>query len=231
MTTTVIFASVHNAGRSQMAAALFNRWADPAKARAISAGTRPAERVHPEVVDVLRERGIDIVHVKPQQLTDELARRAQRLVTMGCGDECPVVPGLARDDWPHEDPKGQARERVREICDHIAQRVRSLLTSEGWIREPTLTFAGAAEHREQIAALLAAAKLPHEDIDAHLADFLVAVDGARVVGVVGLERLGAAGCSARSPSRRSGAAAASAPSSTRVSSAAASSSGSASCTS
>jgi arsenate reductase (thioredoxin) len=131
---TVIFACVHNAGRSQMAAAFFNRWADPTKARALSAGTQPGERVHPEVVDVLREKDMDVSQAKPQKLTDDLARQAQLLITMGCGDQCPVVPGLRRDDWPLEDPKGKPRERVREIRDDIEQRVRSLLTANGWIR-------------------------------------------------------------------------------------------------
>jgi arsenate reductase (thioredoxin) len=129
---TVIFACVHNAGRSQMAAAFFNRLADPSKARALSAGTQPGERVHPEVVDVLRERDIDVSQAKPQKLTDDLARQAQLLITMGCGDQCPVVPGLKRDDWPLEDPKGKPRDRVREIRDEIERRVRELLSSEGW---------------------------------------------------------------------------------------------------
>jgi arsenate reductase len=131
---TVIFACVHNAGRSQMAAAFFNRWADPTKARALSAGTQPGERVHPEVVDVLREKDMDVSQLKPQKLTDELARQAQLLITMGCGDQCPVVPGLKRDDWPLEDPKGKPRDRVREIRDDIEQRVRGLLSSNGWLR-------------------------------------------------------------------------------------------------
>ena len=97
---TIIFACVHNAGRSQMAAAFFNQLADPRKARAISAGTEPGLRVHPEVLEVMKEVGIDLSNAKPQKLTDELAREAQLLVTMGCGDKCPYVPGLRRDDWP-----------------------------------------------------------------------------------------------------------------------------------
>ncbi|MGZ3425358.1 MAG: arsenate-mycothiol transferase ArsC [Polyangia bacterium] len=130
--TTVIFACVHNAGRSQMAAALFNRYADASKARAISAGTAPGERVHPEVVAVMRDHGIDLADARPQKLTPELAAQAQWLVTMGCGDECPVVPGTKRDDWPLEDPKGKPRERVREIRDEIAARVRTLIQTNGW---------------------------------------------------------------------------------------------------
>jgi arsenate reductase len=130
--TTVLFACVHNAGRSQMAAALFNLEADPAKARAISAGTQPGPQVHPEVLAAMREVGVDLAGVQPQRLTDELARQAQVLITMGCGEACPVVPGAVRDDWPLEDPKGKAVERVREIRDEIRARVRALVTRSGW---------------------------------------------------------------------------------------------------
>jgi arsenate reductase (thioredoxin) len=129
---TILFACVHNAGRSQMAAAIFNQLADPALARAISAGTNPGERVHPEVVQVMRELGVDLSDVRPQQLTTELAREASLLITMGCGESCPVVPGLERDDWPLEDPKGKAPERVREIRDEVRGRVRDLLLARGW---------------------------------------------------------------------------------------------------
>ena len=124
----VIFACVHNAGRSQMAAALFNAKADPAKAHAVSAGTQPGERVHPVVVDAMRELGIDLSSAKPQLLTDELARGAHLLITMGCGDACPAVPGLDRDDWPLPDPKGRGLDDVRAIRDDIAQRVAALIT-------------------------------------------------------------------------------------------------------
>jgi arsenate reductase len=128
---TVVFACVHNAGRSQIAAALFNKLADPAKGRALSAGTSPGERVHPEVVTVMREEGIDLSDARPRTLTPELAAEAQLLVTMGCGDECPYVPGLRRDDWPLEDPKGKPIERVRAIRDDIRARVQSLIAQEG----------------------------------------------------------------------------------------------------
>ena len=130
--TKIIFACVHNAGRSQMAAALFNRWANPTKARAVSAGTQPGERVHPEVVEVMREKEIDLTTAIPQKLTLELAADAQWLVTMGCGDECPVVPGVRRDDWPLEDPKDKPRERVREIRDDVEARVKQLIATNGW---------------------------------------------------------------------------------------------------
>jgi arsenate reductase len=123
---TILFACVHNAGRSQMAAALFTRLADPAKARAISAGTEPGDRVHPEVVDAMRELGVDLSNARPRRLTDDLAREADLLVTMGCGEACPHVPGLARDDWPLPDPKGQPPEHVRAIRDEIRARVEEL---------------------------------------------------------------------------------------------------------
>ena len=128
---TVVFACVHNAGRSQMAAALFNTLADPSKGRAISAGTSPGDRVHPEVVTVMREEGIDLSDARPRKLTPELAAEAQLLVTMGCGDECPYVPGLRRDDWPLEDPKGKPIERVRAIRKDIRARVEALMAQEG----------------------------------------------------------------------------------------------------
>jgi arsenate reductase len=130
--SVVLFACVHNAGRSQMAAALFNAVADPAKARALSAGTRPASRVHPEVLDALREVGIDLSAAIPRRLTPELAREASLLVTMGCGEDCPAVPGLRREDWPLPDPKDQPIERVREIRAEVERRVRDLVARNGW---------------------------------------------------------------------------------------------------
>jgi arsenate reductase len=130
---TVIFACVHNAGRSQMAAAWFNALANPSEARAISAGTAPGPRVHPEVLEAMTEVGIDLSRQTPQLLTDELASGAQILVTMGCGEQCPVVPGLQRDDWPLEDPKGKPLTRVREIRDEVKQRVQRLLEQRGWV--------------------------------------------------------------------------------------------------
>ena len=128
---TVVFACVHNAGRSQMAAAFFNALADPSKARAISAGTQPADRVNPVVVEAMREAGIDVLGKTPQRLTQTMAEHASLLVTMGCGDECPHVPGLQRDDWPLDDPADQPLERVRAIRDDIRQRVHTLVTREG----------------------------------------------------------------------------------------------------
>lgn len=127
----VIFACVHNAGRSQMAAAFFNHLADREKAEAVSAGTEPGLRVHPEVLAAMQEIGIDLSNAKPQKLTEDLASDAQLLVTMGCGDKCPYVPGLRRDDWPLRDPRGQTMNEVRAIRDDIRNRVQSLIEQEG----------------------------------------------------------------------------------------------------
>lgn len=134
MSERVIFACVHNAGRSQMAAAFFSSIADPARAQAVSAGTKPTERVHPEVVDVMRDVGIDLSASKPQPLTDELARSATLLVTMGCGDACPYVPGLETVDWPLRDPKGLPLDQVRDIRNEIRDRVTALIDGRGWRR-------------------------------------------------------------------------------------------------
>jgi arsenate reductase len=128
----VVFACVANAGRSQMAAAFFNKLASPARARAISAGTRPAPAVHPEVVDVMREAGIDLSAATPQYLSTDLAKDAHILITMGCGDECPLVPGVERDDWPLDDPKGQSVEMVRKVRDEIRQKVAELIKERKW---------------------------------------------------------------------------------------------------
>jgi arsenate reductase len=124
---TVLFACVHNAGRSQMAAAWFNEIADRRKARAVSAGTEPGPRVHPEVLAVMKEAGIDLSKARPRKLTAALAKKASLLVTMGCGEACPFVPGLKRGDWPLEDPKGKPVGRVRAIRDEIRRRVVELL--------------------------------------------------------------------------------------------------------
>lgn len=123
----IVFACIHNAGRSQMAAALFNKHVDLAKFRAISAGTEPALRVHPEVQAVMAEIGIDLSQSNPQKLTEDLAKSAQMLITMGCGEKCPYVPGLKREDWPLQDPKGQSLERVREIRNEIELMVKDLI--------------------------------------------------------------------------------------------------------
>lgn len=130
--TTVLFACVHNAGRSQMAAAFFNQLADASKARAISAGTSPGPRVHPQVVAVMREAGIDLETAPTRRLSGELAAQARFLITMGCGDECPIVPGTRRDNWPLDDPKGRPIDEVRRIRDDVRARVAALIEREGW---------------------------------------------------------------------------------------------------
>jgi arsenate reductase (thioredoxin) len=129
---TILFACVHNAGRSQMAAAMFNALADPRAARAVSAGTRPAEHVRPVVVEAMREVGIELGEARPRKLTPELERSVDHLVTMGCGDACPFIPAIRREDWPLADPNDQPLERVRDIRDEIRARVERLIRDHGW---------------------------------------------------------------------------------------------------
>lgn len=131
---SVIFACVHSAGRSQMSAAFFNAMADPTAIRGVAAGTAPAARVHPEVVATMREAGLDLSEATPRLLTTELASRATLLVTMGCGESCPYVPGLEIVDWDLADPKGQPPDRVRAIRDDIRSRVDALVRARGWGR-------------------------------------------------------------------------------------------------
>ena len=128
----VVFACIANAGRSQMAAAFFNKLADPKRARAISAGTRPATAVHPEVVTAMREVDIDLSTATPQYLSTDLSKDAHILITMGCGDDCPLIPGVERDDWPVDDPKGQPVETVRRIRDQIRKNVEELIKERKW---------------------------------------------------------------------------------------------------
>ena len=121
----VLFVCLHNAGRSQMSQALFERAAQ-GRHTAASAGTTPAERVHPEVVEVMNEVGIDLADRTPRPLDRELAEQADVVVTMGCGDECPYIPGRRYIDWDLEDPKGLPVDQVRAIRDDIDRRVREL---------------------------------------------------------------------------------------------------------
>ena len=125
--SNVLFVCVQNAGRSQMAEALYERFGGTAR----SAGTQPAERVHPEVVIVMREVGVELEGRTPQRLTGELAQGAAMLITMGCGESCPVVPGVRREDWPLDDPKGRPLDEVRRIRDAIRARVEALIEREG----------------------------------------------------------------------------------------------------
>jgi arsenate reductase len=129
---TIIFACVHNAGRSQMAAAFFNLLVDPVMARAISAGTEPGPKVHPEVLGVMKEIGIDLSMAKPQKLTDDLASSADFLITMGCGEQCPHISGIEREDWSLSDPKGKTVEEVRSIREQVKHRVLDFLKIQGW---------------------------------------------------------------------------------------------------
>jgi arsenate reductase len=140
--TTVLFACVHNAGRSQMAAAFFTALADPEKARAISAGTQPGPHVHAEVVTAMRDAGLDVARAQPTLLTAELAANVNLLVTMGCGEECPFVPGVQVVDWAIDDPKGQPPERVRAIRDTVRDHVVQLLEARGWMRAAQSTSGG-----------------------------------------------------------------------------------------
>ena len=123
----VLFVCSHNAGRSQMSQALFERAAN-GRHTALSAGTTPGERVHPEVVEVMRELGLDLADRKPQLLTRELAQGADVVITMGCGDQCPYIPGKRYIDWDLPDPKGRPVDEVRATRDEIASRVTALLT-------------------------------------------------------------------------------------------------------
>jgi arsenate reductase (thioredoxin) len=123
--STVLFVCLHNAGRSQMSQALFEQVAN-GRHTASSAGTTPGERVHPEVVDVMRELGIDLADRTPRLLTRELAEEADVVITMGCGDQCPIIPGKRYVDWDLPDPKGRPIDEVRATRDEIARRVREL---------------------------------------------------------------------------------------------------------
>jgi arsenate reductase len=129
----VVFACVHNAGRSQMAAAWFNALADASRATAVSAGTEPGERVHPEVLSAMSEVGIDLSEARPSRLTSSTHADASHLVTMGCGEACPVAPPtIVREDWPLEDPKSKPLDRVRAIRDEIRSRIERMLDAQGW---------------------------------------------------------------------------------------------------
>jgi arsenate reductase len=129
---TALFVCLHNAGRSQMSQALFERVAG-GRHKALSAGTTPAEHVHPEVVEVMRELGIDLSARRPQLLTQELAERADVVVTMGCGDACPYIPGKRYIDWSLTDPSGLPLDEVRAIREDIGRRVGLLLADEALV--------------------------------------------------------------------------------------------------
>eukprot|EP00877_Chromochloris_zofingiensis_P010832 jgi/Chrzof1/6001/Cz17g00080.t1 len=128
----VLFACIQNAGRSQIAKAWFNLLVEPESASAISAGSRPASHVHPEVLQAMQEVGVDLSDAEPQKLTAELASTVKILVTMGCGEECPYVPGVDVVNWQIPDPHGQSVEGVREIRDYLKGKVQELIKDKGF---------------------------------------------------------------------------------------------------
>lgn len=130
---TIIFACVHNAGRSQMAAAFFNQFADPKKAKAISAGTQPVDQIHLRVKMAMSEVDIDLSKAKPIKLTPELAAGASYLITMGCKENCPFIPNVTMMDWPFEDPNGKELNQVRITRDMIKAKVLSFLAEKLWL--------------------------------------------------------------------------------------------------
>jgi arsenate reductase len=132
----VVFACPHNAERSQMAAAFFNQLADPARARAIAAGTREGRSVDASVVEAMREAGVELGHALPRRLNSHVATAAGRVVTMGCREDCPFYPGVKLEDWPIDDPRGASRDRVREIRDQIRGRVEEMIQRNGWGPRP-----------------------------------------------------------------------------------------------
>ncbi len=133
--STVLFVCLHNAGRSQMSAALFDRNAE-GRHSSLSAGTTPGDRIHPEVVEVMRVLGIDLSDRRPQLLTRELAEQADVVVTMGCGDACPYIPGKRYIDWDLPDPKGKPIAVVRAIRDDISERVKAMIAELDSERDP-----------------------------------------------------------------------------------------------
>lgn len=127
---TVLFLCVHNAGRSQMAAGWMRHIAGE-RVTVLSAGSAPGETVNPAAVEVMGELGVDISSAAPRKWTDDDARGADVIVTMGCGDECPVYPGVRREDWPLTDPAGRSTDVVRDVRDEIRARVAHLLVDLG----------------------------------------------------------------------------------------------------
>jgi arsenate reductase len=127
-TPEVLFVCVHNAGRSQMAAGLLEQRAGD-RVRVLSAGSEPADRLNPAVVEAMEEIGLDISAERPKKLETEMVRESDIVITMGCGDACPIFPGKRYEDWDLEDPAGKDLEKVRRIRDEIAERVDVLVAS------------------------------------------------------------------------------------------------------
>jgi arsenate reductase (thioredoxin) len=123
---TVLFVCVHNAGRSQMAAGYLQHLAGDS-VEVLSAGSQPADQVNPAAVEAMREEGIDLTAAQPEVLTDEAVQASDVVITMGCGDACPIYPGKRYEDWQLDDPAGQGIEAVRPIRDEIRRRVEALV--------------------------------------------------------------------------------------------------------
>jgi arsenate reductase len=134
MSQLVLFVCTHNKGRSQIANAFFNQLADPAKARSVSAGLEPVAHVQPEVVEVMREVGIDLADVVPIELTGRMLTELNFLVTLGCPERCPTIPLSRRQDWRLRDPTGLSVDEVRSIRDEIRKLVTELVRERGWTR-------------------------------------------------------------------------------------------------
>lgn len=130
----VIFACVHNAGRSQIAEAFFNKYADTSKASAISAGTKPEKQVHPVVSEVMNEIGFNLNQNVPKKLTTHLLNNSQFLITMGCEEDCPYKPTLKIIDWKFEDPKNMTSDQARRLRDHIEIQVKTFLAQNLWLK-------------------------------------------------------------------------------------------------
>jgi arsenate reductase len=175
-----------------MAAALFNRYADPRQATGISAGTEPGARVHPEVLQAMKEIDIDLSAEVPQFLSEELATTANVLVTMGCGETCPVVAGVERHDWPLEDPKGKPLAQVRKIRNEVRDRVRAFLAAKGWgrnIEDTNEVEVGPARKEDEgaVRMLLEASALPVSGVELAFPDGYVVARTEVVIGCAGLE--------------------------------------------
>ncbi|KAG0368257.1 phosphotyrosine protein phosphatase I superfamily [Gamsiella multidivaricata] len=130
--TDIMFACVHNAGRSQMAAAFFNKHKTQESIKGLSAGTNPASEVHGVVREIMLEVGIDLSNVQPVKLTPELARTVSTIVTMGCGETCPYVPGVNIIDWIIVDPKNKSVKEAREIRDEIENRIKMFIAENNY---------------------------------------------------------------------------------------------------
>lgn len=128
----IMFACVHNAGRSQMAAAFFNTHATRDGVKGISAGTNPASEVHDVVREIMLEKKIDLSHIKPVKLTPELAKTCSTIVTMGCGETCPYVPGVNIIDWKITDPKNKPIDEAREIRDEIEKKIKEFIAENNY---------------------------------------------------------------------------------------------------